>query len=55
MHIIIIIIVIIIIIIIIIKLSVDRDNNYCRYVILRIRRLHNYAKLSSGMMAVCSN
>jgi hypothetical protein len=38
----------IIIIIIIIKSSVDRDNNYCHYVILRIRRLRNYATLSSG-------
>jgi hypothetical protein len=40
--------IIIIIIIIIIKSSVDRDNNYCHYVILQRSRLRNYATLSSG-------
>jgi hypothetical protein len=38
---------------IIMKSSVDRDYNKCHYVILRIRRHRNYAKLSSGRM--CSN
>jgi hypothetical protein len=41
-------IIIIIIIIIIMKSSVDRDNNYCHYVILRKSRLRNYATLSSS-------
>jgi hypothetical protein len=47
-KIIIFVIIIFVIINIITKSTVDRDNNHCHFVILRIRRLRNYATLASG-------